>query len=36
MGRLKEIVSGIDPDAIVIISEVHEVFGEGFRQINGR
>ena len=36
MGRLKEIVSGIDPDAIVILSEVHEVFGEGFRQINGR
>jgi len=36
MGHLKEIVSGIDPEAIVIISEVHEVFGEGFRQINGR
>ncbi|OUO34041.1 YitT family protein [Olsenella sp. An290] len=33
--RLKQIVAGIDPDAIVIISEVHEVFGEGFRQIGG-
>ena len=33
--RLKQIVAGIDPDAIVIISEVHEVFGEGVRQIGG-
>ena len=31
--RLKQIVAEIDPEAIVIISEVHEVFGEGFRQI---
>ena len=33
--RLKEIVAGIDPEAIVVISEVHEVFGEGFKQIEG-
>lgn len=31
---LKEIVATIDPDAIVVISEVHEVFGEGFKQID--
>ncbi len=39
MGRgethlLKEIVSRIDPEAIVIISEVHEAFGEGFGRID--
>lgn len=32
--RLKHIVAECDPEAIVIISEVHEVFGEGFRQID--
>lgn len=32
--HLKEIVAAIDPDAIVIISEVHEVFGQGFEQIS--
>lgn len=32
--RLKEIVSEIDPEAIVIISEVHEAFGEGFGSIS--
>ena len=31
--RLKQIVAACDPEAIVIISEVHEAFGEGFRQI---
>lgn len=31
--RLKQIVAACDPEAIVVISEVHEVFGEGFRQI---
>lgn len=31
--RLKNIVASEDPDAIVIISEVHEVFGEGFKRI---
>lgn len=30
---LKQIVAECDPNAIVVISEVHEVFGEGFRQI---
>ena len=33
--RLKQLVAEIDPEAIVIISAVHEVFGEGFRQIGG-
>lgn len=31
--RLKEIVATLDSDAIVVISEVHEVFGEGFREM---
>ncbi len=30
---LRQIVAECDPKAIVVISEVHEVFGEGFRQI---
>lgn len=30
---LKQTVARCDPRAIVVISEVHEVFGEGFRQI---
>ena len=34
--RLKEIVAGIDPEAIVIVSEVHEAFGEGFGRLGGR
>lgn len=33
--RLKQIVAEVDPEAIVIISEVHEAFGEGFRRIDG-
>ena len=32
---LKQIVAELDPEAIVIISEVHEAFGEGFHQITG-
>ena len=31
--RLKGIVAELDPDAIVIVSEVHEAFGEGFGEI---
>ena len=31
--RLKGIVAKLDPDAIVIVSEVHEAFGEGFGEI---
>ena len=31
--RLKSIVSRIDPSAIVIISEVYEAFGEGFKKM---
>ena len=33
VSHLKAIVSHIDPTAIVIISEVYEAFGEGFRRI---
>ncbi|OFK24965.1 YitT family protein [Olsenella sp. HMSC062G07] len=31
--RLKEIVASLDPEAIVIVSEVHEAFGEGFSRL---
>jgi len=31
---LKEIVSRIDPAAIIVISEVHEAFGEGFGRLD--
>ena len=30
VGMLKEIVSDADPEALMIISEVYEAFGEGF------
>lgn len=33
--RLKRIVSEEDPDAIIIVSEVHEAFGEGFGRLGG-
>lgn len=33
--RLKQMVKDIDPDAIVIVSEVHEAFGEGFGPLAG-
>ena len=32
--RLKELVADIDPDAIVVVSEVHEAFGEGFHGLD--
>lgn len=32
IGRLTELVKNIDPDAFVIINNVHEVLGEGFRR----
>lgn len=32
--RLKAIVAELDPEAIVIVSEVHEAFGEGFGTIS--
>jgi uncharacterized membrane-anchored protein YitT (DUF2179 family) len=32
---IKAIVRGIDPDAMVIISNVHETIGEGFKQMAG-
>ncbi len=31
--HLKSIVANVDPEAIVIISDVHEAFGEGFKRI---
>lgn len=33
LGRLKEIVNTIDPTALLIISDVHEAIGEGFKQM---
>ncbi len=34
--QLKSIVADIDPSAIVIISDVHEAFGEGFKRIESK
>ena len=35
IAELKAIVAAADPDAIVVISEAHEAFGEGFRRLEG-
>ena len=32
IGLLVEIIEDIDPDAFVIITDVHEVLGKGFRR----
>ncbi len=32
LGKLTEIIKSIDPDAFVVINNVHEVLGEGFRR----
>ena len=32
LGKLTEIIKAIDPDAFVVINNVHEVLGEGFRR----
>ncbi len=32
LGKLTEIIKEIDPDAFVVINNVHEVLGEGFRR----
>ena len=32
---LKNLVSSLDPDALLIISDVHEAFGEGFKKMGG-
>ena len=32
--RLKELVADVDPSAIVVVSEVHEAFGEGFHGLD--
>ena len=32
IGELNEIIEDIDPEAFVIITNVHEVLGEGFRR----
>ncbi|MCI2184377.1 MAG: YitT family protein [Olsenella sp.] len=36
LAHLKEIVAETDPDAIVVIAEVHEAYGEGFKSIEKR
>ena len=33
VGFLKSLVEEIDPSAVVVVSDVHEVFGEGFKEI---
>lgn len=33
IGRLKQLVHGVDPTAFVVISDVHEALGEGFRRL---
>lgn len=32
LGKLQELIRGIDPDAFVVINNVHEVLGNGFRR----
>ena len=34
LGQLKQLVSAVDPDAFVIVSETTEVLGKGFKQID--
>ncbi len=34
VSKIKEIISDIDPDAFVIVSNVHQVLGEGFSNIS--
>lgn len=34
--RLKSLVNAIDPKAFVMISDVHETYGEGFKEYRGR
>lgn len=36
IAHLKEIVAETDPNAIVVIAEVHEAYGEGFKSIDKR
>ena len=33
LGQLKDITSRVDPEALVVISEVHEAFGQGFSRL---
>lgn len=33
LGQLKDIAGRVDPDALVVISEVHEAFGQGFGKL---
>lgn len=35
LDELKRLVAGIDPTALVIISDVHEAIGEGFKEARG-
>lgn len=35
IGPLKTLVADIDPESVVIVSEAHEVFGEGFKGLQG-
>jgi uncharacterized membrane-anchored protein YitT (DUF2179 family) len=33
MAYLRRIVAGIDPSATIVVSKIHEAFGNGFKQI---
>lgn len=35
LGHLKDIASSADPEAVVVIAEVHEAFGQGFGRLGG-
>ncbi len=32
LGKLTDLIREIDPDAFVVINNVHEILGEGFRR----
>jgi len=35
ISALKRLIADRDPDAFVVVSEAHEVLGEGFRPVSG-
>jgi uncharacterized membrane-anchored protein YitT (DUF2179 family) len=34
ISALKRLIADMDPDAFVVVSEAHEVLGEGFRPVS--
>jgi uncharacterized membrane-anchored protein YitT (DUF2179 family) len=35
MAYLRRIVAGIDPSATIVVSMIHEAFGNGFTSLSG-